>query len=69
MNSPRCPALHREEGGAPWLPSEPVQRQDRSMMQKLFADRPDVFAPVSLMPADELFAGWNTDGERRERGL
>jgi hypothetical protein len=54
----------------PWDGPGPLEAKDRGTMQQLFADRPDVFAPTSLMPADELFQVWNADGERpRERGL
>src|SRR5262249_53251858 len=42
----------------PWDGPGPVERSNRSTMQELFADRPDVFAPASMMPADAYFQTW-----------
>src|SRR5262249_23171274 len=50
-----------------WQPSPIPQGQNRSPVQQLFEDHADIFAPVSLMPCDDLFlaSGWNEGARGR----
>jgi hypothetical protein len=39
------------------LPPLP-QGRDRSPLQQMLEDRPDIFAPMSMAPSDPIFQGW-----------